>query len=569
MAANNPSSEESKQFIEEGYDKSAEKYLEWSRSRPVSMQHRLELVEKLYTHLGVSGNAGDDPSRELKVLELGCGAGEPVTLALASKPAIGTVTANDISKTQLDMLSESLSKLDDSSAGKKVKLAHGDMTQLEFPLKSLDAVIAFYSIIHLSPDEQVEMIGHIHRWLRSGSGYLLASFGADESAGTTYDDWLGMKSYWSSHGIEKSLKLVEDADFEVLWKDVNQNPDDAPFLWDDALEQSLFAPQPGQTPYDLEYHQLDLWPTGVDLPKPWASVPEDLRRRTNGILTLKMRMTAEDVALFPNLKVIVRMGVGYDRLDRVALAKHNVIVCNVPDYGTSEIADHAMGLVLSLRRGILLHHERQRATPPASWNYINSPLVARLQNKTFGVFGLGRIGTAAALRAKAFGFNVLFYDPYLPNGVDKSLALERTKDVRDLFRRSEVLSLHAPCTRETRGMVGYDLLSLLPRGAVLVNTARGEIVDLDGVQRCLQEGILAGAGLDVLPEEPIPEDDVHPLIRAYRSKEPWLEGRMVITCHTAFYSPESFVDIRVKSAETMRSVLIDGIASNVILPEME
>ncbi|KAK6430511.1 hypothetical protein LTR95_013334 [Oleoguttula sp. CCFEE 5521] len=359
---------------------------------------------------------------------------------------------------------------------------------------------------------------------------------------------------------------------------------------DDALEQSLFAPQPGQTPYDLEYHQLNLWPTGVDLPKPWSSVPEDLRRRTHGILTLKMRMTAEDVALFPNLKVyvgvsslqqhyvdattdsknsIVRMGVGYDRLDRVALAKHNVTVCNVPDYGTSEIADHAMGLVLSLRRGILLHHERQRATPPASWNYINSPLVARLQNKTFGIFGLGRIGTAVALRAKAFGFNVLFYDPYLPNGVDKSLALERTKDARDLFRRSEVLSLHAPCTRETRGMVGYDLLSLLPRGAVLVNTARGEIVDLDGVQRCLQEGILAGAGLDVLPEEPIPEDNVHPLIQAYRAKEPWLEGRMVITCHTAFYSPESFVDIRVKSAETMRSMLIDGIASNVILPEME
>ncbi|KAK6430826.1 hypothetical protein LTR95_013018 [Oleoguttula sp. CCFEE 5521] len=338
---------------------------------------------------------------------------------------------------------------------------------------------------------------------------------------------------------------------------------------DDALEQSLFAPHPGDNPYDLEYHQLDLWPTGVDLPKPWSSIPEELRQRTHGILTLKMRMTAEDVALFPNLKVIVRMGVGYDRLDRVALAKQNVTVCNVPDYGTSEIADHAMGLVLSLRRGILLHHERQRATPPASWNYINSPLVARLQNKTFGVFGLGRIGTAVALRAKAFGFNVLFYDPCLPNGVDKSLALERTKDVRDLFRRSEVLSLHAPCTRETRGMVGYDLLSLLPRGAVLVNTARGEIVDLDGVQRCLQEGILAGAGLDVLPEEPIPEDNVHPLIQAYRAKETWLEGRMVITCHTAFYSPESFIDIRVKSAETMRSVLIDGVASNVILPEME
>jgi C-terminal binding protein len=274
------------------------------------------------------------------------------------------------------------------------------------------------------------------------------------------------------------------------------------------------------------------------------------------------------------------MGVGYDRLDRVALAAPKrdpdnsndpptTIVCNVPDYGTAEIADHALALTLTLRRGILLHHDKQRSQPPALWAPVNTPLVARLQTQTFGILGLGRIGTAAALRAKAFGFQVLFYDPYLPNGVDKSLGIARTKDVRELFKRSNVLSLHAPCTRETRGMVGYELLSLLPKGAVLVNTARGEIVDLDGVERCLREGILSGAGLDVLPEEPIPEDNVHPLIRAYREKEEWLEGRMVLTCHTAFFSPESFVDIRVKSAETMRDVLLLGLKSNVITPEME
>lgn len=115
------------------------------------------------------------------------------------------------------------------------------------------------------------------------------------------------------------------------------------------------------------------------------------------------------------------MGVGYDRLDRVALAKKNVIVCNCPDYGTAEVADHAFALALSFRRGILIHNERQRATPPAPWVVIDTPLVRRLQRSTFGILGLGRIGTASALRAKAFGFNVLFYDPYVPNGADKSL----------------------------------------------------------------------------------------------------------------------------------------------------
>lgn len=155
--------------------------------------------------------------------------------------------------------------------------------------------------------------------------------------------------------------------------------------------------------------------------------------------------------------------------------------------------------------------------------YIDSPLVARIQGATFGVLGLGRIGTAAALRAKAFGWNVLWYDPYKPNGTDKSLGMERTKDIKELFRRSTTLSLHCPCTRETRNMVNYDLLSLLPRGAVFVNTARGECVDLDAVERCLKEGIISGAGLDVLPQEPIPEP-AHPLIQAYRKKEPWLDG---------------------------------------------
>lgn len=337
---------------------------------------------------------------------------------------------------------------------------------------------------------------------------------------------------------------------------------------DTDYEQKLFAPSANQD-YTLEYLQTDLCPTGVPNARPWSDIDPQLRERVDGILTLKMRMTAEDVALFPNLKCIVRMGVGYDRLDRIALHKAGVTVCNVPDYGTCEIADHAIGLALSLRRGILLHHEHQTATPPAPWMYIDSPLVSRLQKATFGIIGLGRIGTAVALRAKAFGWDVLFYDPYAPNGIDKALGVERTRDIKEVFRRSTTLSLHCPCTRETRGMVTYDLLSLLPRGAVFVNTARGECMDLDGVERCLKEGIISGAGLDVLPEEPIPEDNVHPLIQAYRRKEEWLTGRMVITCHTAFYSPQSFVDIREKSAQTMRDVLIDGLKSNIITVDMD
>ncbi|RMY16963.1 hypothetical protein D0867_06364 [Hortaea werneckii] len=337
---------------------------------------------------------------------------------------------------------------------------------------------------------------------------------------------------------------------------------------DSAVEDIIFNESPTHS-CKVRFLRTSLAPSGTADRKPWTDIPKEIRDEVDGLMILKLYLTAEDIELFPKLKVrVVRMGVGYEKLDRVTLGKKGVTVCNVPDYGTEEIADHAIALTLSMRRGILLHHDLQRDTPPAPYCPVDHPLVARSRGSTFGILGLGRIGTATALRAKAFGHNVLFYDPYLPNGVDKSIGCERTKDIKELFRRSSILSVHAPATRETRNLVDYSLLSLLPQGAVFVNTARGEIVDLDGVEHALREGIISGAALDVLPVEPIPEP-VHPLIQAYRRKEEWLTGRMVLTCHTAFFSPSSVEEIRSKSAQTMREVLIDKLQSNVITPDME
>jgi C-terminal binding protein len=129
-----------------------------------------------------------------------------------------------------------------------------------------------------------------------------------------------------------------------------------------------------------------------------------------------------------------------------------------------------------------------------------------------------------------------------------------------------VLSIHTPLTRATRGMIGERELRLLPRDAVVVNTARGPILDIDALERCLRDGHLAGAGLDVIPEEP-PREPVPSLLRAYRAREPWLAGRLVITPHIAFHTPEAWAAIRRKSAETMRGVLVEGKRTNVIPPE--
>jgi phosphoglycerate dehydrogenase-like enzyme len=287
----------------------------------------------------------------------------------------------------------------------------------------------------------------------------------------------------------------------------------------------------------------------------------------DGLMLFRLFASASDLARFPKLRAIVRMGVGYDRIDRTAAAAQGVLVCNVPDYGTTEVADHALALTLALRRGIVLHHEAQRRTPPAPWAAIESPLVRRANVQTFGIVGLGRIGTAVALRAKAFGFRVAFHDPFRPSGTDLALGIERERTLAGLLGRSDVLSIHAPLTPETRGMIGARELATLPSGAVLVNTARGPIVDLDAVGDALRHGTLAGAGLDVIPMEP-PVEPVPALLAAYRNREPWLEGRLVVTPHSAYHSPEAWADIRRKSAETMAAALLSAVPQNVVSPEM-
>jgi phosphoglycerate dehydrogenase-like enzyme len=287
-----------------------------------------------------------------------------------------------------------------------------------------------------------------------------------------------------------------------------------------------------------------------------------------GLMILRHKVTAADLGRFPRLRAMCRMGVGYDNLDRVAAAARQIMILNVPDYGTTEVADHAIALALSLRRGLLLHHETQRAVPPAAWGYIVDPLVRRSSVQTFGIVGMGRIATAVALRAKAFGFRVVFFDPYLPNGVELGLGIHRAATLEELLRQTDTLSVHAPLTRETRGLLGLKELSLLPEGAVVVNTARGPIIDIDALATLLKSRHLAGVGLDVVPVEP-PVEPVPELMRAYRAREPWTLGRLIITPHSAFFTPEAWEDIRVKSAETMRAALLGPRPQNVILPESD
>ena len=243
-------------------------------------------------------------------------------------------------------------------------------------------------------------------------------------------------------------------------------------------------------------------------------------------------------------KIIVRVGMGFDNVDIEAAKECGIAVCNVPDYGTNDVADHTLGLMVSLARGIPLYNNAAKA---GKWCWETGSALFRLTGATLGIVGLGRIGTATALRAKAFGLNVRFYDPYLPSGVDKVLGVVRDESLAGLASESNIVTVHTPLTDETNGLIDEDFFGYCKDGVVFINTARGPIVNFDALYESMQTNKVMAAGLDVLPVEP--PDWSHPLIAAWKNNEPWLQGRLVITPHSAFYNKQSYKEMRKKAAE--------------------
>jgi D-3-phosphoglycerate dehydrogenase/C-terminal binding protein len=294
-----------------------------------------------------------------------------------------------------------------------------------------------------------------------------------------------------------------------------------------------------------------------------AEVPEAAWR--DGVQTFRASPAVNAMAMagrLDNCRIIVRGGVGFDNLDLARLGAMGIAVCNVPDYGTTEVADHAMALLLALRRGIATFHDAARADPVAGWRFEGAPCLARLRGRRFGIVGLGRIGTATARRARAFDMEVLFYDPYLPDGVELATGYARVASVEALVEASDAISLHTPLTDETRHMVDAALLRRARPGAVLINTARGPVVDLDALHAALGDGPLGGAALDVLPVEP--PDPTHPLIKAHAAREAWLDGRFILTPHAAFYSADGIRDLRRKCVESAVGYLTEGRLRNCV-----
>ncbi len=279
------------------------------------------------------------------------------------------------------------------------------------------------------------------------------------------------------------------------------------------------------------------------------------------ILYHQMSLSRPTLERLHRCKLIVRGGVGVDNVDLPFARQRGIPVANVPDYGSEEVADTAIAMMMGLVRGTHLMSSYLRAGGGPWSHELVVPLV-RLRGRPFGVIGLGRIGTAAALRAKAMGMDVVFYDPYKPDGYDKALGIRRVETLPELLAEALVVSVHCPLTDETHHMIDAAAIAQMPRGSYLVNTARGAIVDTLAIPEALASGQLAGAGLDVLETEPPPDD--HPLVVAWRDPDHPAHHRLIVNPHAAFYSEQGLLDIRVKTAEACRRALLGQPLRNVV-----
>ncbi len=280
-----------------------------------------------------------------------------------------------------------------------------------------------------------------------------------------------------------------------------------------------------------------------------ADLDDEIASANAVIIWHNMPLTSAGIDKLKNCRAIIRNGVGFDSVDIAAARERGIAVCNVPDYGTEEVADHAIALAMALCRQILpLDQEAKQL----GWNIKVGPKLRRLSTLTFGIIGLGRIGTATALRAKALGFRVIFHDPYLPNGVDKAVGLTRVRTLNELLAQTDVLSLHCPLNNETRHLIAERELSLLKPGAFVVNTARGAIIKKPAILAALREGRLAGAGLDVIEDEPL------------RTAEEAATPNLIATCHAAFCSVESKIEMRSTSARIALAAVTGEPLENVV-----
>jgi D-3-phosphoglycerate dehydrogenase len=278
-----------------------------------------------------------------------------------------------------------------------------------------------------------------------------------------------------------------------------------------------------------------------------SSSPEEAKRvfaTADAILVNLFPMSAEIIRGLDKCRVISRYGVGYDNVDVDAATARGIWVARVPDYCFEDAADHALALLLGCVRRIVY---RDRMIRQGKWNLYREQPSYRTTGRTLGIIGYGNTGRCLHRKVLGFGFGqVLVHDPNVRSSIIRA-AGGVPAELGPLLAQSDYISVHVPLTAETRHMVGRQQLSVVKRGAILVNTSRGPVLDEAAVAEALRDGRLSAAGLDVFEVEPLPVDS--PL----RSLE-----NVIFTDHASWYSEESERELKTKAAQNVAAVLAGG-----------
>ena len=275
-------------------------------------------------------------------------------------------------------------------------------------------------------------------------------------------------------------------------------------------------------------------------------------RDADALLVTYAKIGKIALAGMPKLKIVVRTGVGYDSLDVPAATERKVMLANVPDYCISDLAEHTMALLLTWWRRIA---ELDQQVRTEGWGRPLRP-VYRLEGKTLGILGMGRMGQAVAARARGFGLKLVGYDPYTPPAAFTAVGVEPV-GLESLLRASDIVTIHSLLSAETRGIICQETLRQMKPTAVIVNTARGGLIVTDDLVRALKEGWIAGAALDVTDPEPLPLD--HPIRNL---------PRVLVTPHAAWYSEEAEPELRRRAARTIVEALRGERPAALLNPEV-
>ena len=277
-----------------------------------------------------------------------------------------------------------------------------------------------------------------------------------------------------------------------------------------------------------------------------------LARDADAIMTCFAQVTGNVVRAAERCQVIGRFGVGVDNIAVATATELGIAVTYVPDYCVDEVSDHVMALLHAWNRKIVLF---DRSVKERGWG--SQPLtmrMMRLRGKTIGIVGFGRIGQAVASKARAFGMNILAADPFVDSSTVESFGGSLV-ELDQLLGESDFVSLHTPLSDDTRNMIGRDELAAMKREAFLINAARGPLIDEEALYAALANGVIAGAGLDVMVDN-VPSRE-HPLLA--------LEN-VIITPHVAFFSQESTLELEQRAAAEVVKVMHGEMPDNLVNP---